>query len=181
MLRIYIPSGEFWNEKKEEFIILPSAVLDLEHSLVSISKWESKKHVPFLGKELPKGSEFIEYIKCMTLNPDIDDEVYTRLTKTHINDILKYINDPMTATTINEHGQSTRRNSEIVTSELIYYWMVALEIPFECENWPINRLITLIRICSIKNQPDKKMSKRSIMQQNTALNAARRQKMKSRG
>lgn len=181
MLQIHIPGEEFWDEKSEEFVAGPETTISLEHSLISISKWESKWHKPFMGQEAPKGDELMDYIKCMTVTPNVKDEVYNRLTNKNIDDILKYINDPMTATTINERGMNNRRTREIITSELIYYWMVAMQIPFECQKWHINRLMMLIRICGIKNQPDKKMSKRSTMQQNAALNAARRQRLHSRG
>lgn len=181
MLQIIIPGEEFWDAKTEEFITGPETTISLEHSLISISKWESKWHKPFLGKQYSKSDELIDYIKCMTITPNVKDKVYDRLTKKNIDDILNYINDPMTGTTINEHNTGKRRGSEIVTSELIYYWMVSMQIPFECQKWHINRLMTLIRICGIKNQPDKKMSKRSVMQQNAALNAARRKKLHSRG
>lgn len=182
MLQICIPaSEEAWDERTEEFVTSPAVTLSLEHSLISISKWEAKWHKPFLGKKQPTGEELMDYIKCMTITPNVKDEVYDRLTNENIDTIIKYLNDPMTGTTIHEHGSGRRGGSEIVTSELIYYWMVALEIPFECQKWHINRLMTLIRICGIKNQPDKKMSKRSIMQQNSALNAARRNKLHSRG
>lgn len=181
MLQIRIPGQESWNEKTEEFVSGPETIISLEHSLISISKWESKWHKPFMVVENLKGEELMDYIKCMTITPNVKDEIYDRLTKKNIDDILKYIGDPMTATTINERGMGGRRSREIITSELIYYWMVALQIPFECQKWHINRLMTLIRVCSIKNQPDKKMSKHSTMQQNAALNAARRQKLHSRG
>lgn len=180
MLQICVPGIEFWDEENEEFTSGPETIISLEHSLISISKWESKWHRPFLGKQQPKGEELIDYIKCMTITPNVKDDVYKRLTRDNIDDILNYINDPMTATTIHERDGG-RRSFEIVTSELIYYWMVALQIPFECQKWHINRLMILIRVCSIKNQPDKKMSKRSTMQQNAALNAARRKKLHSRG
>ena len=181
MLQICVPGEESWNERTEEFVSGPDTIISLEHSLISISKWESKWHKPFMGREVPIGEELMDYIKCMTITPNIKDEVYDRLTRKNIDDILNYINDPMTATTINERGTGNHRSREIITSELIYYWMVAMQIPFECQKWHINRLMMLIRICSIKNQPDKKMSKRSTMQQNAALNAARRQKLHSRG
>ena len=181
MLQIHIPGEEFWDETSEEFVAGPETTISLEHSLISISKWESKWHKPFMGQEAPKGDELMDYIKCMTITPNVKDEVYNRLTNKNIDDILKYINDPMTATTINERGMNNHRSREIITSELIYYWMVAMQIPFECQKWHINRLMMLIRICGIKNQPDKKMSKRSTMQQNAALNAARRQRLHSRG
>lgn len=181
MLQLCIPGEEFWNEKTEEFVSGPETVISLEHSLISISKWESKWHKPFLSNKKPTNAELFDYIKCMTITSNVDDSVYNRLTSEHIDRILKYINDPMTATTITERDGGRHRSSEIVTSELIYYWMVAMQIPFECQKWHINRLMMLIRICGIKNQPDKKMGKRSVMQQNAALNAARRQKLHSRG
>ena len=181
MLQIRIPGQEFWNEKDEEFVSGPDTIISLEHSLISISKWESKWHKPFLSNKKPTNEELLDYIKCMTITPNISDEIFNRLTNENIDKILKYINDPMTATTITERDGGRHRSSEIVTSELIYYWMVAMQIPFECQKWHINRLMMLIRICGIKNQPDKKMSKRSTMQQNAALNAARRQKLHSRG
>lgn len=181
MLQIRVPGEEFWNEETEEFVSGPDTIISLEHSLISISKWESKWHKPYLSNKNPTDKELYDYIKCMTINSNIDDEVYNRLTRKNIDQILNYINDPMTATTITERDGGKRRSPEIVTSELIYYWMVAMQIPFECQKWHINRLMTLIRICGIKNQPDKKMSKRSTMQQNAALNAARRQQLHSRG
>lgn len=181
MLQICVPGEEFWNQKTEEFVSGPDTIISLEHSLISISKWESKWHKSFLSNKEPKDEELMDYIKCMTITPNVSDDVYKRLTRENIDQILKYINDPMTATTITERDTGRRRGSEIITSELIYYWMVALQIPFECQKWHINRLLMLIRICGIKNQPDKKMSKKSTMQQNAALNAARRQKLHSRG
>ena len=160
---------------------VPDTTLTLEHSLISMSKWESKWHRPFLSKDKKSEEEIIDYIKCMTVSPTIKDEaVYNCLTKDNINTVMEYIENPMTATTINERNGGKKSN-EIVTTELIYYWMVALQIPFECQKWHINRLMMLIQICNVKNQPDKKMSRRSTMQQNAALNAARRQKMRSRG
>lgn len=180
MLQIKVPGIDGWDEINEQFTTLPDTTITLEHSLISISKWESKWHTPFLGKDQKTPEQIIDYIKCMTITPNVKDEVYNRIPKDQIDIILDYINDPMTATTIKERG-GPKRSREIVTSELIYYWMVALEIPFECQKWHINRLMMLIQICEIKNQPDKKMSRRSTMQQNAALNAARRQKAHSRG
>ena len=181
MLQIKIPGKEAWDEKNQEFISVPDTVLSLEHSLISISKWESKWHIPFLGKEEKTPEQINDYIKCMTITPNVKDEVYNCLTRRNINDVMAYINDPMTATTIRDREGGRRMSREIITSELIYYWMVALQIPFECQKWHINRLMMLIQVCNVKNQPDKKMSKRSTAQQNAALNAARRQKARSRG
>ena len=124
--------------------------------------------------------EMLDYIKCMTLTKNVDSDVYNHLTIDNVKDVKDYINDPMTATTFSrdEKGQS---NSETITSELIYYWMIASNIPFECQKWHLNRLITLIRVCSIKNAPPKKRSKRDIMSRNAALNAARRKQMNTKG
>lgn len=180
MLQIKIPGIDGWDERTEQFVTLPDTTIVLEHSLISISKWESKWHIPFLGKDDKTPEQINDYIKCMTITPNVKDEVYDRITREQVETIMAYINDSMTATTISQRG-GRRASREIVTSELIYYWMVALQIPFECQKWHINRLMMLIQICNVKNEPDKKMSKRSAMQQNAALNAARRQKSHSRG
>ena len=180
MLQITVPKREAWDEGTEQFVSIPETTICLEHSLISISKWESKWHTPFLGKDKKTIEQITDYVRCMTITPNVKPEVYNFLSRDNIDEVLSYIDDPMTASTIRDLG-GQRRSSEIVTSELIYYWMVALQIPFECQKWHINRLMMLIRICNIKNQPNKKMSKRSAMQQNAALNAARRQHMHSKG
>ena len=181
MLQIIVPiTPEGWDEKTEKFIEPKTKVLQLEHSLVSLSKWESKWCKPFLSKDNMTNEETIDYIKCMTLTQNVDPMVYEHLTQQNIDDVVQYINAPMTATTFSK-DENRKINNEIVTAELIYYWMIASQIPFECQKWHINRLITLIRVCNIKNQPPKKRSKRDIMQSNAALNAARRAKMHSRG
>lgn len=180
MLRITIPEVELWDEEKQEFIYIKEQTLSLEHSLVSLSKWESKWNKAFLGKTEKTPEETLDYIKCMTITQNVDPEIYNYLTPDNINQVNKYIEAPMTATTFsNEKISSTSR--ETVTSELIYYWMIALNIPFECQKWHLNRLLTLIRVCNIKNAPPKKMSKRELMSRNSALNAARRQQLNTRG
>ena len=181
MLQITVPiSPEGWDEEKQEFVEPKTQVLQLEHSLISLSKWESKWCKPFLSNKEKTYEETLDYIKCMTLTQNVDPEVYNRLTPENIAQINKYIESPMTATTISDE-QPGRRNRELVTSELVYYWMVALNIPFECQKWHLNRLITLIRVCNVKNQPPKKMSKSDIMRRNAALNAARRSKSNPSG
>lgn len=171
--------GEFFDENKQEFIYQKPQIIKLEHSLISISKWESKHHVPFLHtKDLTK-EQLLDYIKCMTISRDVDDEVYESLTDEHYKKIEEYINDPMTATTFRENGSGGNR--EIITSEIIYYWMVDFRIPLECERWHINRLLTLIRVINAKNAPAKKMSKGEIIARNKALNAARRKANNSKG
>ena len=180
MLQIVIPGQEFWDEQKQEFINTKEQVLQLEHSLISLSKWESKWCKVFLSKQEKTQEETIDYIKCMTITPNVDPEVYNHLTRENIKEIEDYIAAPMTATyfSLDNAGKSSR---EQVTSELIYYWMIALNIPFECQKWHLNRLLTLIKVCNIKNQPPKKMSKREIMSRNAALNAARRQQLNTKG
>ena len=180
MLRITIPAGEEWDELKQEFITTKEQTLCLEHSLVSLSKWESKWCKPFLTKQERTYEETIDYIKYMTLTPNVDPEVYKFLTNDNMTEINKYIEAPMTATTFSK-DRSSKAGHEIVTSELIYYWMIALNIPFECQKWHLNRLLTLIKVCNIKNAPPKKMSRRSILSRNASINAARRQQMNTKG
>jgi hypothetical protein len=180
MLQITVPEVEYWDEKNEEFISTKEVTLSLEHSLVSLSKWESKWHKAFLGKEEKTTEELIDYIKCMTLTQNVSDEVYNRLNSDNVQKIKEYIEDSHTATFIYDDPNAPK-SRETVTSELIYYWMIALNIPFECQKWHLNRLLTLIRVCNIKNKPPKKMSQRQIMSRNAALNAARRQKLHTTG
>ena len=180
MLEIVIPETEQWDEVNQEFITSNRQILRLEHSLVSLSKWESKWKKPFLSNKEKTYEETIDYIKCMTLTQNVNDTVYNLLDKDNIEKINKYIGDPMTATTFKEDSNK-KGGREIITSELIYYWMISLNIPFECQKWHLNRLLTLIKVCGIKNQPPKKMSKKDVMSRNAALNAARRKQMNSRG
>lgn len=180
MLQITIPGTEMWDEYNEEFVCSEDRVLTLEHSLVSISKWESNWCKPFLSKQPMTNAEIIDYVRCMSLTDDVDPKVFSCLSNNHIKRICDYIDRPMTATTINEPNTG-KKSGEQVTSELIYYWMVALNIPFECQYWHLNRLLTLVRICNIKNQPPKKMSRREILSRNAALNAARRKQMNTKG
>lgn len=179
MLTITIPSVEMWDEKHEQFVYIQETTLDLEHSLVSLSKWESKWEKPFLSSKDKTEEEVSDYIKCMTLTPNVNPIVYTCLTADNISTITNYINAPMTATTFND--TSNRPGRETITAELIYYWMIALNIPFECQGWHLNRLLTLIKVCNIKNTPPKKRSKRDIMSRNAALNAARKKQLNTRG
>ena len=178
MLELVVLGKEFYDEKKNEFYETKPTKILLEHSLISLSKWESKWKKPFLSSE-KSAEETIDYIRCMTLTQNVLPEVYDALTKDNINAVVKYIEHPMTATQIKRTQQGPK--GEIVTAELIYYWMVALNIPFECQKWHLNRLLTLIEVCSIKNQPTKKMSKSEILRQNRELNAARRAKYKTKG
>ena len=180
MLRITIPAREYFDESTEEFITIDEQTLQLEHSLVSLSKWESKWCKSFLSNKDKSYEETIDYIKCMTLTQNVKPETYNYLTTENIKQINDYIEAPMTATSFRE-DKNGKKNREIITSEVIYYWMIALNIPFECQKWHINRLLTLIRVCNIKNQPPKKMSKRETASTYAAMNAARRKKLNSKG
>lgn len=181
MLKIITDPIELFSNKTSEFTYSKPVTLLLEHSLISISKWEAKYHKPFLSN-LNKltDSEFIDYIRFMSLNNNVDDSIYTNLSRKNIKEIIDYINDSQTATTFPREVDN-RISREIITSELIYYWMIHLNIPSEYQKWHINRLLNLIKICNIKGQPDKKMSQRDIMNQNRQLNALRRAKSHSRG
>lgn len=179
MLVVVIPEQEFWDEEKEEIIRSKKLTLKLEHSLISISKWEAKWCVPFFDSE-KTDEQVLDYIRCMTLNTDVDPSVYGYLTQSNIKAINDYIAAPMTATIIHS-DEKGKKTSEFVTSELIYYWMIAYNIPVEFEKWHLNRLIMLIRVCSEKNKPAKKMGRREIMAQNRALNAARRARLGTKG
>ena len=181
MLRIEIPLGlEGWDEEKGEFVIPPKYPIDLEHSLVSLSKWESKYCKPFFSKSEKTSEEILDYIKMMAITPDVPPDIWNNLIQENVDAIKAYIDAPMTATTFPKDAKATS-SREIITAELIYYWMIALTIPFECQYWHINRLLTLIRVCNIKNAPPKKQSKGDIMRRNAALNAERRARMNSKG
>lgn len=181
MLRIAIPiSPEGWDEKKQEFIKPKVQVLQLEHSLISLSKWESKWCKPFLSSEEKSVEEILDYIKFMTLTPNVDPEVYLHISQANMKEISDYIEAPMTATTFSDN-KKTKGKREIVTAELIYYWMIALNIPFECQKWHLNKLLTLIKVCNIKNSPPKKKSAKDTWRQYEALNAARKKQLNSKG
>ena len=185
MLLIIIPGieDEEWDEINNEFIyhtLTKPQVLHLEHSLISLSKWESKWSKSFFSKEEKTKEEIVDYIRFMTLDKNIDPLVYNRLTEGNLKDVMNYIDAPMTATTFPNSDDKTVKKRRI-TSELIYYWMIACGIPFECERWHLNRLLTLIRVCNTENAPSKKLSPREAAMRNAERNAARRKKWKSRG
>lgn len=181
MLKIIVPAAEFFDEINEEFIFKKEQHLQLEHSLVSLSKWESKWHKAFLGKREKTEEEILDYVRCMTLTQNVDPEVYTRLSAENYAAINDYIESPMTATCFFEDEKRHGVNKDTVTSELIYYWMISYNIPVEFQKWHLNRLLTLIRVCNMKNSPPKKRSRREIMQRNAALNAANKRRFNSRG
>lgn len=181
MLQITIPAVEAWDESRQEFVGVKEQTLQLEHSLVSLSKWESRWHKAFLSKNDKTEEELRDYIRCMTLTQNVNPNVYLFLTNENLRQIKEYIDDPMSATVITSTPSGNKSSREIVTSELIYYWMIALNIPPEYQKWHLNRLLKLIEVCNIKNTPPKKRSKSEIMRSNAALNAARRRQYGSRG
>ena len=180
MLRIKIPAAELWDEKTGTFIHTKEQTLQLEHSLVSISKWESRWNKEFLSKKEKSMVETIDYIKCMTLTQNVDPLVYQCITNSHIDAVNAYIEEPMTASTVKEE-KGGPINRQQITSELIYYWMTAYHIPFECQKWHLNRLLMLIRICNAENKPPKKRSKRDLYRHHAEVNAANRKKFNSKG
>ena len=175
MLEITVPAAEMFDESTQEFIESKEQTLQLEHSLVSLSKWESKWHKAFLSKREKTFEETIDYIRCMTITKNVDPSVYFNLSKENIEAINRYIEDPMTATYIAEDPNGSI-GGDVVTSELIYYWMISLNIPQEYQKWNLNRLLSLIKVCNVKNMPAKKMSQSELMRRHSAINEARRKK-----
>ena len=171
VLDLYVPGKEFWNSELQEFIYTKDITLHLKHSLVSLTRWEQHYKRRFLDDGPKNEEEYRFYIQCMTLNKDVDPLVYTVLQEDDIKKVTDYLHDSMTATTLPKQNNN-RSNSEKLSSELIYYYMSALNIPFECEKWFLNNLIILISIASIKNNPQEKKSKPS-WSSIRALNAAR--------
>lgn len=175
MLKIIVPAGELFDPQTGTFSYTKPVTLTLEHSLVSISKWESKWKKPFVGQDHTV-EEFTDYIRCMTLTQNVDPSVYPLISQTNLKEIQKYIEDPMTAAVIRSDDNG-RRSTKFITSDLIYYWMVEAGIPFDpCQKWHLNRLLTLIRIIGIERKTDNKKSKAESARQHAAINRARRAK-----
>lgn len=179
MLTIIVPGIEMFDDEKQEFVTQDGIALDLEHSLVSLSKWESKYEKPFLGKDKTT-EEVLEYIKIMTLTPNIEDTIYEHLSPHNLEDINAYIDAKMTATWFSE-APGAPQTRDVITAELIYYWMITFQIPWECQYWHLNRLFTLIRVCNIKQSKPKKMSRAELAARNRELNVQRRAQLGSKG
>lgn len=179
MLEIIVPSSEQYDEALNRFVYIKGGTIIFEHSLVSLSKWEAKWNKPFLAKVDHSREEILDYIKCMAIGK-YDPIIFNGLTESNLNAINEYINAPMTATWFSEKNKNSS-SRETVTSELIYYWMISYQIPFECQKWHLNRLLTLIRICSIKNAPPKKVGKNEMLRNRSALNAARKKQFGTHG
>lgn len=180
MLRLIVDESEVYDEESETFETLAAVVIDLEHSLVSLSKWESVFEKPFLSSGEKTSEEILFYIRCMIVTPNLDFDVLNRLSYSNIEEIQKYIDSKQSATTFGIMPER-RSRGEVITSELIYYWIVSFNIPFECQHWHLNRLFSLIRICNIKNSKPKKMSRFEIAQRNRELNAKRRAELGTKG
>ncbi len=183
MLKLTVPGYEYYDAKTNTFGHTKTTTLQLEHSLVSLSKWEEKWNKPFLGKEPKTMEQCIDYVRCMTITQNVDPLVYQGLTNDNFEAVNQYIEAPMTATWFNDKDNK-KFNREVITAEVIYYWMISLNIPFECQKWHLNKLLTLVRVCNIKNTPAKKRNKgpnRAMLDQRAALNKARREKLHSTG
>lgn len=180
MLKVVLPPNEFWDSETETFITVESVEIELEHSLISLSKWESKFQKPFLSVEKKTPAEILEYYYCMFITPNLEKTVLNQMTQEIHDKISDYIESKESATTFGEMPKTSVKG-ETITSELIYYWMVAFNIPFEAENWHLNRLFSLVRICNIKNSKPKKMSKREAAEERQRLNAERRAKYNTKG
>lgn len=174
MLSLKVNEQEFWDEDREEFVYVPELILELEHSLLSISKWETKYKRPFLSETKgPKTQEeIVDYVRFMTLNENVNPTIYNSLTEEQFNQIFEYIQDPATATTFKKKPR--KAVSSYITSEIIYWEMSQFGIPFECEKWNLNRLLTLLRVCDEKGQPPKKMGQDALLRQYAGVNAKRR-------
>lgn len=183
MLTIHVKPNELFDDQNEVFIRLEhEQVLNLEHSLASIQIWESKWHKPFLGTKEKTYEEVIDYIRCMTLNTDVDERAYLFISDMDLNRITEYLSNPMTATIFSEdEKKNDPLTKKTITSELIYYYMIALNIPSEYRFWHISQLITLIRVINIKNAPKKKRSKREILSRYDKLNEERKRRFNTRG
>lgn len=181
MFRLIIVADEMFNEKTKEFVPAgEDLVMDLEHSLISLSKWESEYEKPFLTSAKKTSEEIFSYLKAMVVTPGVDLEALYKCSQRNIEEIQRYIDSPQSATTFGMMPES-RGPGEVITSELIYYWMIGFQIPWEAQYWHLNRLFALIRICNIKNAPKKKMSRREIAERNQRLNAERREKLGTSG
>ncbi len=180
MLVLTVGGGEFFDEEKQQFVQSKGTTIELEHSLVSISKWEAKWKKPFLSREPKTIEETLDYIRFMTKTQHVDPKLYNSLTNEQITEVNRYIDDPMTATTISK-VEGKGNSNRIITSEEIYYYMTAYQIPFECQRWHFNRLMMLIRICDEKNKPKKNMPRGDLGRRTRSLNASRRSRYHSRG
>jgi hypothetical protein len=182
VFKLTIEPTEGFDEVNKVFLETGERItVELEHSLISLSKWESKYQKPFLSKEEKTAEEIFGYIHAMIMTPDVDPEVLKRLSQKNIDDIQQYIDTNQTATTFSQVPGRSRGMAETITSELIYYWMTAFNIPWEAQHWHLSRLLTLIQVCNVKNSKPQKVSKAEAARQRAELNAKRRQELGTTG
>lgn len=184
MLTVTIPSKEFFDNATGLFHYTKEKTIVLEHSLVSLSKWESKWGKPFNDGKPKTIEEIVDYIRCMTITQNVSNDTYDGITQEILEKVNSYIDEPMTATTfrsINKNDKQKKVGKDIITAEIIYYWMFSYNIPLECQKWHLNKLLTLIRVFNVKNTPQKKMSNKDAIKHNRALNNARKKKLGTRG
>lgn len=179
MLTIQLAEEETFDSNSEEFVTLPAVTVKLEHSLVSLSKWESIHEKPFLSGDEKTEAEIASYVECMILAPEDSSDLIGRFTPGEISQINSYIEAKMTATWFSDEKKRPAR--EAITAEVIYYWMISFQIPFECQHWHLNRLLTLIKVCNAKNKQPKKMSKAEIANRNRLLNKQRKEQLNTSG
>lgn len=183
MLEIVVPAADYFDESTQKFVDYKAQILQLEHSLVTLSKWESKWEIPYLSRDEKTQEQTMDYIRMMTVN-EVPSHVYGRLSKKNFDAIVEYINSKQTATWFSDDGpkQIEGRSTRVITSELIYYWMIALNIPFECQHWHLSRLLTLIRVCNAQMNPEKsKKSRSEIAAERRRLNEQRRKQLGTKG
>ena len=180
MLPIIIPSSEVWDEEREEFVYVKEQTIMLEHSLVSLQKWEAKWKIPFLDNKQKTHEQYIDYIRCMTISPKVDPNTYRFLSAQNILEIDQYIGDSMTATWFSKDKKKKSGKQRAVTAELIYYWMIAFNIPYECRKWHLNQLLALIEVCEEESKQPEKKSRKQNLDYTRALNQARRKAHKKR-
>ena len=181
MLYITVPESELFDDDKQEFITTKAVSLQMEHSLVSISKWEERWRVSYIATKDKTEEQIYDYLRCMTITKNVNPLVYYQMTPENLHEIAQYVDHPMTATTISEVQKSKKAPYHIITAEVLYAWMIAYSIPFECQKWHLNKLIMLIRVIQEEAAAKEKKDPKEIMRRNKALNAARKAKHNTRG
>jgi hypothetical protein len=180
MLKLFVVGNEYFDDATQTFETVGSVEIELEHSLLSLSKWESKFKKPFLSQTSKTTDQVLAYVEAMIMTPDYPLDIIGRLDQKNLDAINAYIESTESATTFGSMPER-RGRGEVITAELIYYWMVAFNIPFECERWHLNRLFALIRICNIKSSKPTKMSRHEVLTRNRELNAKRRAELNTSG